>query len=51
VQGQGAILFLGLAPSAYYAYLAIHILSAVIWVGGGGIVDRYPHDTTGRVVP
>src|ERR1700752_2796817 len=30
----GAILFLVLAPSAYYAYLAIHILSAVIWVGG-----------------
>ena len=30
----GAILFLALAPSAYYAYLAIHILSAVIWVGG-----------------
>ena len=27
-------LFLALAPSAYYAYLAIHILSAVIWVGG-----------------
>ena len=25
---------LALAPSAYYAYLAIHILSAVIWVGG-----------------
>ena len=30
----GAILFLALAPSAYYAYLAIHVLSAVIWVGG-----------------
>jgi uncharacterized membrane protein len=30
----GAILFLALAPSAYYAYLAIHILSAVVWVGG-----------------
>jgi hypothetical protein len=30
----GAILVLALAPSAYYAYLAIHILSAVIWVGG-----------------
>ena len=30
----GAILFLSLAPSAYYAYLAIHVLSAVIWVGG-----------------
>src|SRR6185312_5938342 len=30
----GALLFLALAPSAYYAYLAIHILSAVIWVGG-----------------
>jgi len=30
----GAVLFLALAPSAYYAYLAIHVLSAVIWVGG-----------------
>ncbi|HET8741752.1 MAG TPA: DUF2269 family protein [Gaiella sp.] len=30
----GAILFLALAPSAYYAYLAIHVLSAVVWVGG-----------------
>ena len=30
----GAGLFLALAPSAYYAYLAIHILSAVVWVGG-----------------
>jgi uncharacterized membrane protein len=30
----GAILFLALAPSAYYAYLAIHIVSAVVWVGG-----------------
>jgi uncharacterized membrane protein len=30
----GAILFLALAPSAYHAYLAIHVLSAVIWVGG-----------------
>jgi uncharacterized membrane protein len=30
----GAILFLTLAPDAYYAYLAIHVLSAVIWVGG-----------------
>jgi uncharacterized membrane protein len=30
----GAVLFLSLAPSAYYAYLAIHVLSAVVWVGG-----------------
>jgi uncharacterized membrane protein len=30
----GAVLFLALAPSAYYVYLAIHVLSAVIWVGG-----------------
>ena len=30
----GAILFIALAPSAYYAYLAIHVLSAVVWVGG-----------------
>ena len=30
----GAILFLALAPSAYYVYLAIHVLSAVVWVGG-----------------
>src|SRR5262245_12463611 len=30
----GAVLFLALAPSAYYVYLTIHILSAVIWVGG-----------------
>ncbi|HEX3291785.1 MAG TPA: DUF2269 family protein [Gaiella sp.] len=30
----GAMLFLSLAPSAYYVYLAIHVLSAVIWVGG-----------------
>ena len=30
----GAILFLALAPSANYAYLAIHVLSAGVWVGG-----------------
>lgn len=30
----GATLFLALAPSAYDAYLTIHVLSAVIWVGG-----------------
>lgn len=30
----GAVLFLALAPSAYHAYLAIHVLAAVIWVGG-----------------
>src|SRR5262245_18217034 len=32
----GAILFLALAPSAYYAYLAIPVFSAVRWVGGAG---------------
>jgi uncharacterized membrane protein len=29
-----AIVFLAYAPSAYSIYLAIHVLSAVVWVGG-----------------
>jgi uncharacterized membrane protein len=30
----GTVLFLSLAPFTYQIYLAIHVLAAVIWVGG-----------------
>jgi uncharacterized membrane protein len=46
----GTILFLSLAPGTYQIYLAIHVLAAVVWVGGDitlttlGIVFERKHD-------
>jgi uncharacterized membrane protein len=47
----GTIVFLSYAPYTYQAYLAIHVISVVIWVGGDitlttlGIVFERRHDT------
>jgi uncharacterized membrane protein len=46
----GAILFLSVAPGTYQIYLAIHVIAAVIWVGGDvtlttlGIVFERRHE-------